>query len=183
MDDDTAKRQIAEAADRLFYAHGIRAVGMDAIRDASGVSLKRAYRLYPAKDQLAEAVLRRRAGEFHAELVAHTTDLASPHERILAVFDHLHDVLSAPDYRGCPFINAFGEGHGGGVLDAVTDGKRDLAAFIGDLVAEARGSETLAAQLTILVNGAMVTGSILGASDAALDAKAAARALLGLEPE
>ena len=49
-------QQVVEAADRLFYEHGIRAVGMAQIRDASGVSLKRLYQLFPAKD------LRRRGG-------------------------------------------------------------------------------------------------------------------------
>ncbi len=91
MDDETAQGQILDATDRLFYEHGIRAVGMDAIRDASGVSLKRLYRLYPAKDQLAEAMLRRRADAFHAALVARTAGPGTPRERILATFDYLHD--------------------------------------------------------------------------------------------
>jgi AcrR family transcriptional regulator len=178
MDDDTAQRNILEATDRLFYDRGIRAVGMDAIRDASGVSLKRLYRLYPSKEQLAEAVLRRRADAFHAALAAHTADLGSPRERLLAIFDWLYDWFSAPDYRGCPFVNAFGEGHGGGVTDAVADQKHDFEQLLGELVAEAGGDGALARQLLILANGAMVTAAILDAPDAALEAQAAARALL-----
>ena len=50
MDDATAEQQVLGAADRLFNEHGIRTVGMDQIRDASGVSLKRLYRLFPAKE-------------------------------------------------------------------------------------------------------------------------------------
>ena len=178
MDDDTARNHVLDAAQALFYERGIRAVGMDTIRDASGVSLKRLYRLFPAKDQLAEAILRRQADDFHADVVAHVAAQASPRARILAVFDLLHTVFSAPDYRGCPFINAFGEGHGGGVLEAVTHGKQDLAELLGSLVADADGPDTLAAQLTILANGAMVSAAILGTPSAALDAKAAASALL-----
>jgi AcrR family transcriptional regulator len=178
MDDETAQRNILEASDRLFYDRGIRGVGMDAIRDASGVSLKRLYRLYPSKEQLAEAVLRRRADAFHAELVEHTAGLASPRERLLAIFDWLHDWFAAPDYRGCPFVNAFGEGHGGGVMDAVTEQKHDFEELLSELVTEAGGEPALARRLLILANGAMVTAAILDSPDAALEAKAAARALL-----
>jgi AcrR family transcriptional regulator len=178
MDDETAQLDILEATDRLFYEHGIRAVGMDAIRDASGVSLKRLYRLYPSKDQLAEAVLRRRADGFQAALAEHTAGLASPREQLLAIFDFLHEWFSTPDYRGCPFINAFGEGHAGGVMGAVADQKQEFEAFLGELVAAGGGEPALARQLFILANGAMVTAAILRSPDAALDAKAAARALL-----
>ena len=178
MDDETAQRRILDASDELFYENGIRAVGMDAIRDASGVSLKRLYRLYPAKDRLAEAMLRRRADAFHEAVVAHAAGGGSPREQILAVFDFLHDWFSEPDFRGCPFINAFGEAHRGGVLDSVADQKRDLERVLDDLVAAAGGPKTLSRQLLILANGAMVTAAILDSPDAALQAKDAARALL-----
>jgi AcrR family transcriptional regulator len=178
MDDETAKRKILDASDGLFYEHGIRAVGMDAIRDASGVSLKRLYHLYPAKDRLAEATLRRRADAFHEAVVANAAGQGSPREQILAVFDYLHDWFSEPDFRGCPFVNAFGEAHRGGVRDAVADQKRDLERVLDDLVAAAGGPKTLGRQLLILANGAMVTAAILGSPDAALQAKDAARALL-----
>jgi AcrR family transcriptional regulator len=182
MDDDTAKRRILDASDDLFYENGIRAVGMDAIRDASGVSLKRLYRLYPAKDRLAEATLRRRADAFHAALIAHAAGRESPRDQILAIFDFLHDWFSEPDYRGCPFINAFGEAHRGGVMDSVADQKRDLERVFDDLVAAAGRPAALGRQLLILANGAMVTAAILDSPDAALEAKDAARALLDSSP-
>jgi AcrR family transcriptional regulator len=178
MDDETAQRCILEATDRLFYEHGIRAVGMDAIRDASGVSLRRLYRLYPAKDQLAEAVLRRRAEAFQAALAARSAAAGAPRERILAIFDFLHAWFSEPGYRGCPFINAFAEAHGGGVTDAVARQKHDLERFLDVLVAAAGAPPELSRQLVMLVNGAMVTAAILDAPDAALQAKDAARTLL-----
>ena len=71
MDDDTARTLVLDAADRLFYEHGIRAVGMDQVRDDSGVSLKRLYKMFPAKEHLAEAVLRRRDQSFQRALAEH----------------------------------------------------------------------------------------------------------------
>jgi AcrR family transcriptional regulator len=178
MDDETAQRKVLDATDRLFYEHGIRAVGMDAIRDAAGVSLKRLYRLYPAKDQLAEATLRRRAATFNAALSEYTAGRGSPRERILAAFDFLHEWFSEPDYRGCPFINAFGEGHGGGVMTTIAEHKHDFEEFFDELVAEAGGPRDLGRELLILANGATVTAAIFGAPESALQAKDAARALL-----
>ena len=49
MDPQTAKARVLDAAEELFYGRGVQDVGMDEIRSASGVSLKRLYRLFPAK--------------------------------------------------------------------------------------------------------------------------------------
>lgn len=37
MDDEEARTRLLDAAEELFYRHGIQAVGMDRIRTASGV--------------------------------------------------------------------------------------------------------------------------------------------------
>ena len=81
MDDGTAEQQVLGAADRLFNEHGIRAVGMDQIRDASGVSLKRLYRLFPAKEQLVEEVLRRRDEEFLSRVAEAAARARGPRRR------------------------------------------------------------------------------------------------------
>jgi AcrR family transcriptional regulator len=41
MDEGPARTRLLDAAEDLFYTRGIQSVGMDEIRDASGVSLKR----------------------------------------------------------------------------------------------------------------------------------------------
>lgn len=180
MDDETAEARVLEAADRLFYEHGIRSVGMDEIRDASGVSLKRLYRLFPAKEQLAEAALRRRDEAFQRSLAEFTAEAATPRERILAIFDYLGEWFAEPDYRGCPFINAFGEMRASsGVTDAIKDQKGALEEFVGELVRAAGGPPTLTGQLLILINGAMVTSAIRASTEPARQAKAAAQSLLG----
>ena len=128
MDDETARDLAVGTADRLIYERGIRSVGMDDIRDASGVSLKRLYRLFPTKEELAVAALRHREAAFTASLAARVEAVADPRDRLLAVFDHLQAWFDEPDFRGCPFVNAWGEAGtaGGCVADAVTDQKRAL---------------------------------------------------------
>jgi hypothetical protein len=41
MDDADARTRLLDAAEDLFYARGIQSVGIDAIRDASGVPPRR----------------------------------------------------------------------------------------------------------------------------------------------
>lgn len=180
MDDRTAETKILDAADRLFYDHGIRSVGMDQIRDASGVSLKRLYRLFPAKDDLAGAVLRRRDQLFRQSLAAYVDDLVDPRDKILGVFDFLHEGFSEPDYRGCPFINAYGEmsATSSCVTAVVEAQKHALAAFLAELATAAGGPPALGEQLSVLANGAMVMAAIRHRSESAQDAKAAARLLI-----
>ena len=56
--DDAAERLVLDAADRLFYEHGIAGVGMAEVRDASGVSLRRLYSQHASKGDLVAAWLR-----------------------------------------------------------------------------------------------------------------------------
>ena len=57
MSPDAAQRSVLRAADELFYAHGISGVVMSDIRDASGVSMRRLYAMYPSKSELVAAWL------------------------------------------------------------------------------------------------------------------------------
>jgi len=184
MDDDTAQTRVLDAADQLFNEHGIRSVGIDQIRDASGVSLKRLYRLFPGKEQLAEAVLRRRDRAFQASLAAYVEALPTPRDKLLGIFDFLYEWFSEPDYRGCPFINAFAEmsASSSSVTVAVEDQKHAFEAFLSELVNAIGGQPPLAEQLFILANGAMVAAAILRAPDQAQHAKRAALLLLPAQP-
>lgn len=180
MDHTTAEARLLDAADTLFYERGIQAVGMDAIRQASGVSLKRTYQLFPSKEHLVEAVLRRRDRAVRAEIEAYTSAGATPTDRILAVFDYLYDWFRQPDFRGCAFINSFAELGGASptVVDVVRTHKQALADHLAALVAAAGRPPAVAAQLVLLANGAMVTAAIAGDAEPARDARAAAQRLL-----
>ena len=49
-----------QAADRLFYRKGIRAVGVDAVAAEAGISKRSLYDTFPSKDALVAAYLRQR---------------------------------------------------------------------------------------------------------------------------
>ncbi|NQX11564.1 TetR/AcrR family transcriptional regulator [Microbacteriaceae bacterium VKM Ac-2855] len=179
-DSRTEHERIVEVADRLFYGRGIQAVGMDAVRTAAGVPLKRLYAEFPSKDALLIEVLHHRSGVWDAGIAAAAADAATPRAKLLAVYDFLDDWFRTDDFRGCGFINAFGElGAASPAVAAVAhDQKQSFQRYVAQLVAELGAPAVLGAQLAILAEGAQTTAAISGHPDAAAHARAAAETLI-----
>lgn len=177
---------LVDCASALFNAHGIQAVGMDAIRAGAGVPLKRVYKAFRSKDDLVSATLRRRDADtveaLSAFLEARVGD--DPVERVLAVFDWMRDWFADAGFRGCAFVNAFGElgGDAEYVATPVRDHKRAFRELLRRLVAEIglpeHETDVLADRLALVANGAMVLAPITGSPATADDAKATARVLI-----
>ncbi|MBU4213432.1 MAG: TetR/AcrR family transcriptional regulator [Actinobacteria bacterium] len=180
IDDWAAREQIVTAADRLFYGRGVQAVGMDAVRAQAGVSLKRIYALFPSKDDLVVAVLHHRSRRWDAGLAAATATVESPRDKLLAVFDFLADWFVEEDFRGCAFINSFGElgALSPQVAAAAREQKASFQGYVAALVRAAGAPESLAPQLAILAEGAQTTAAIAGTPDAARQARDAAATLI-----
>ncbi|MEC9405093.1 MAG: helix-turn-helix domain-containing protein, partial [Pseudomonadota bacterium] len=54
---ETARERILTAANKLFYAEGIRAVSLDTIAEKAGITKKTVYYHFKSKDDLIEAYL------------------------------------------------------------------------------------------------------------------------------
>lgn len=171
---------IVDAADRLYYAKGIQSVGMDELRAAAGVSLKRLYSEFPSKEDIVLAVMEHRHQLWTSGVSALVEDAETPRDRILAVYDYLAGWFSEDSFRGCGFINTFGEL--GGVSPAVAtitrEHKASFQGYVADLVAAAGAPASLAPQLAILAEGAQTTAAITGSPEAALHARRAAETLI-----
>ncbi|MFL5993328.1 MAG: TetR/AcrR family transcriptional regulator [Streptomyces sp.] len=180
MDSAVARERALDAAEELFYGRGIQAVGMDDIRGASGVSLKRLYQLFPAKEQLVEAYLERRDGRWRGRLAEFVELRSNPEERILAVFDWLEEWFGEEDFRGCAWINSYGElgATSDRVAAQVRAHKRAFGDYLASLVAAARRPAALSGALFLLAEGAMVTAGITRSALPAAQAREAARMLL-----
>src|ERR1039457_5082714 len=109
MNDLQTRDHLLATAAGLFYERGIQAVSIDEIRTASGTSLRRLYQCYPSKEHLVEAYLERRDRIWQASLESYVDRYADPGQRVLAVFGFLAEWFAEPGFRGCAFINAFGE--------------------------------------------------------------------------
>ncbi|MHA5050835.1 TetR/AcrR family transcriptional regulator [Streptomyces sp. SD15] len=180
MELETAEQRILDAAEELFYGQGIQSVGMDAIRTASAVPLKRLYQIFPSKNSLVEAYLRRRDARWLRDLAQYVDTYDSPPQRILAVFDWLFLWFSEQGFRGCGFINSFGElgATSQAVADIAKAHKNAFRRYLADLVADADAPTWLTDQLVLLAEGAMTTAAISGSPEPARHAKDAARILL-----
>ncbi|MBW0103973.1 TetR/AcrR family transcriptional regulator [Pseudonocardia sp. KRD291] len=179
-DTETARARLLDASEELFYSRGIQTVGMDDIRSAAGLPLKRVYALYPTKSRLVEAYLERRDIRWRARIAEAVSSEPDPRERVLALFDRLGDWFREPGFRGCAWINGFGE------LGAVSEPmvrqarahKQAFADYVAGLVADAGLPDSLAPQLVLLAEGAMVSAAIFGTDAPARQARDAAAALV-----
>src|SRR5690349_13630489 len=102
-----AKERILSAAYDLFSRHGIRAVGIDAIIEKSGVARMTLYRHFTCKEQLVLAFLEQRAlswsaGWLRAEIERRAQ---TPRERLLAIFDVFGEWFRGEGFEGCAFID------------------------------------------------------------------------------
>ncbi|MCX2971066.1 MULTISPECIES: TetR/AcrR family transcriptional regulator [Streptomyces] len=186
-DDADTRARLLDAAEELFYARGVQAVGMDELRAASGLSLKRLYRCFASKNELVAAYLRRRDARWRADLAAYVTaHAATPDAAPLAVFDWLHAWFAAPGFRGCAFVNAVGElgPASADVTHAAREHKRALHAYLTGLVRPLGVADPagLATQLAILVDGAISNAALTADPCTAPQARAAAHTLLTTTP-
>src|SRR5690349_14587539 len=96
-----ARERLLEAADRLFYAEGIHTVGIDRVIEEAGVAKGSLFYNFAGKDDLVAAYLARRHERRVARVQARFEGLSDPVEKLVAIFDVLHDIASQPGYRGC----------------------------------------------------------------------------------
>jgi AcrR family transcriptional regulator len=179
----TPRERVLRTASKLFYAEGIRAVGVDRIAAEAGVSKMTLYRHYPTKDDLVVAVLEARDEPARNLLRAASEDAAdTARDRLLACFAMLSPWFSSRGFRGCPFMNASLEladpAHPArAVAERHKTATRDqFAALAREL--EVAKPDALADQLALVFDGAIAQAQMRDAAGAATAALAAATALL-----
>lgn len=160
-----ARQRLLDTASRLFYQHGIRAIGIDTIIEQSGCAKMSLYRHFATKDELVVAYLELRSQTYWEWF--ERTLARRPHEPR----EQLRDLAAAierqalrPDYRGCPFLNVAVEfpepEHPAHAV--ATAYKREMQRRLADLArrAGAREPEALAAQLNLLIDGARLAAQV-----------------------
>lgn len=101
-----ARERLLDAAEELFYEHGIATTGVDAVLQRAEVAPATLYAHFRGKDHLVAAYLQRRHERWRAawdEELERRGD--SPDERVLAVFDAL-EAFRRHGSRGCAFLAA-----------------------------------------------------------------------------
>ncbi len=187
MSIDEARRAVLSAADEWFYTHGITGVVMGDIRDASGVSMRRLYAMYPSKRELVAAWLTDRHDTWMAWFTTavdrHITAGADP---LLAPFDAIGDWVTTPGYRGCAFINSLAE------TSEIDDSHRTIiAAHKRDLIEHLAALATrdhpnappwLPSALAVILDGAIVQCATFASTEPVRAARSAVQQLLETTP-
>lgn len=180
-----ARLRLLETADRLFYAEGVRNVGIDKIIAEAGVAKMTLYSHFPSKDDLIVAVLQYR----EEKVLAFFTEAVERHgqrakDKLPAFFAALKEWFESPGFRGCAFQNAAVEladpAHPG--TRFVRDHKRRFHEILRGFIEESVGKSAanLVPTVALLVEGAIVTAVIAGTPDAAEVARDAALKLVEL---
>ena len=177
-----ARERILDTAFELFYARGIRGVGVDRIIAESGVAKATFYKHFPSKDDLVVAYLGKVDAIWSGQLKeAAKAAGPDPASQLVGMFDALSNACRREGYRGCAFINAAAESQPGtAVHDRTVAHKMAVLAWVRDLAerAGARDPGGLARSLTLLLDGGLASGSLDAAPEAPAVAKASARALV-----
>ena len=104
------RERILEAAAELFYARGVRAVGMSQIIDAAGCGKNLLYRHFPSKGDLVAAYLDAEA-QYREQQARDVLSAAGgdPADQIVALTRCLAGCVADPQFRGCALRNYVAE--------------------------------------------------------------------------
>ena len=179
-----ARQRIVETAERLFYAEGVRAVGIDRIVAEAEVAKMSLYNHFSSKDDLILAVLQYREEKFSAlfeQWMRRHTEAGL--DGLGAFFAALQDWFESPGFRGCMFINSRVEladaGHPASKFSAYH--KARFHQMLRTIIQESSGikaAELTASAIALLVEGAIVTAVMEQSSKPAEVARDAALALI-----
>jgi AcrR family transcriptional regulator len=101
------RQRLLDTATKLFYAEGIRAVGIDRIIAEAGIAKATFYNHFRSKDDLVLAYIEDQ-DRIGREAVA-ALPKRPPHKMLAAVLGRISNAGMAGNFRGCPFLNAAAE--------------------------------------------------------------------------
>lgn len=164
------KRDIIQAAERLFYSNGFHATSTDRICAEAGVSTRTLYRYFPSREALTEAVMEARQTRFFGALPA-----AGQPESIARLFTELGKWMREYGASGCFFLKAWGEYTG---EDASLSAQAlSFRHALRNYIAASLHDQTLVNAVWMLFEGAITSAIIIGPA-AADDASRAMEMLL-----
>ena len=178
----STRQRILDAANELFYNHGIRATSADRIIEQVGITKVTFYRHFRAKSDLVVSYLEQQSAAEQAWMrsTVHDRDPLATARTIAA---GIGAASCSPGFRGCAFINAAAEYPDPDdpvrvAVDTHRGWMRDFFAGIAEQ-AGARDVDSVANQLMILRDGAMVNGYLGDSPAVAGSLEAAYASILG----
>ncbi len=161
------RERILSAASELFYRHGIRAVGVDAVAEAAETNKMTLYRHFSSKDELVAEYLQRLAEKATASWDRLEANYpGEPSAQLRAWLKDMAAHVASADERGCALANAAVElpekDHPARrVIEAFKTAQRERLVQL-CAAASLAEPEMLADELFLLLEGARVTAQSMG---------------------
>lgn len=182
---EPVRERLVATASRLFYAEGIRAVGIDRVIAESGVAKSSMYAHFRTKEDLVVAYLDDYSAGFRGFLEDRLGQRRTTGpEAVVVAFEALALGIAGPGFRGCAFVNATVEypAHDG-IRAAVARHRTWLTRRFSELLGERYPDrDAVAATLLQLSTGASMTAYVDDDGTAGERAVRAVAVLLGIEP-
>jgi AcrR family transcriptional regulator len=172
--------RLLNAADRLFYQEGVRAVGIDRVLSEADAAKASLYQHFGSKDQLVASCLERKTKNVRVRIEAYLAG-TPPSQRALKFFDWVVAWAGSKDFRGCPLQHTVSE-----LTDAAHPARtiaHDQRAWFAERLREwttaagVKDSKATARALMVLFDGAAAGAEVEGPQRAS-DARWAAGKLL-----
>lgn len=178
-----ARERLLATADRLFYAEGIHAVGVDRVITEAQVTRATFYRHFPSKEDLVLAYVEARDAALRSQFAIAAGRTSDAKALLRTIVRGINAQLGATRFRGCPFINVAAE-----YPDATSPVRQAVAAhraWFGDTVlelltaAEHPDPAYATALLVMMRDGTQVAGSLGDRATAQADFQRAAESVIG----
>lgn len=155
------RERLVQAASKLFYYEGVRAVGVERLIAEAGVTKATFYRHFASKDDLVVAYLLTKDAYYKAVAEPLAAEYP-PAEAIDLIFEAIAEHARERGFRGSPFMNAATEYPDAGhpVRGLVTSHRDWIRALFQDLLTRLGHADpdSAAGALLMLYDGAMAAG-------------------------
>ncbi|QHS24580.1 TetR/AcrR family transcriptional regulator [Virgibacillus sp. MSP4-1] len=180
MSRSVKKEALLEVAERLFYEHGFRGVGLKQIINEANVATMTLYNHFGSKDNLVEEVLKQREARYWSYLDSYV-EMDSDSPFILAVEAHCR-WLKEQSYQGDMFLRAI-EDYAGtdNEIESIARGHKARLLQYFQRLAKKKGKDNkreIAYQLTLLLEGTTSMTTLIGAEKATEHSIAMARTIV-----
>lgn len=155
---EETRKHLLDVAQRLFYAEGIRSVGIDRLAEEARITTATLYRLFGSKEGLIVGYLQR-SDEAWFDQLEHAVDSGG----LATLFDQLDQQARHRTYHGCPFRAALAEypSPDSEIHRSAIDTKLRTRSRFRELAAEAQvpDPDVIADELMLLMEGICATAA------------------------
>ncbi|GIE81789.1 TetR family transcriptional regulator [Actinoplanes philippinensis] len=159
-----ARDRLLRTAARIFYAEGIRAVGIDRIVAEAQVTRATLYRHFPGKEELVLAYLAEADRAVRGQTGTVVAAGLTPADAVRALSRSIAEGIRLPGFRGCAFLNAVAEhpDPGSAVHRAVVAHRRWFLDTVTELFAQVheKPAGPAARHFVMMRDGAMTAGCL-----------------------